>query len=82
MEQISPNTPDQAGSVGEDYRKLWDTVDECGADLSDLLNNDETFAAIRYGEKDILSPMRISCARTEPWWSLSWASAFRRRSTG
>lgn len=51
MEQISPNTPDQAGSVGEDYRKLWDTVDECGADLSDLLNNDETFAAIRYGGK-------------------------------
>ena len=51
MEQISPNTPDQAGSMGEDYRKLWDTVDECGADLSDLLNNDETFAAIRYGGK-------------------------------
>lgn len=49
MEQVSLNQSDD--DVKDNDKKLWYAVDECGRDLSDLLDNDEVFATLRYGSR-------------------------------
>ncbi|MCD8368238.1 MAG: hypothetical protein LUC48_09490 [Clostridiales bacterium] len=56
MDQVSLDAGGENGkdSSSDNQKRLWYAVEECGAELTDLLDNTEQFAKIRYGRKPVI----------------------------